>query len=139
MSGDPKVQPAGLSPITAAANLRRSVIVAVAIAVVAIAVSSVVGHPLFGVFGALGLALGAGNNWLLQREVVRYGTSLQMSRKRFSGGVFRRLLGLTILAAALALLVKPDGLGTFAGLAVFQILMLIGAAVPILRSLRPTS
>jgi hypothetical protein len=139
MSGDPKVQPAGLSPITAAANLRRSVIVAVAIAVVAIAVSSVVGHPLFGVFGALGLALGAGNNWLLQREVVRYGTSLQMSRKRFSGGVFRRLLGLTILAAALALLVKPDGIGTFAGLAVFQILMLIGAAVPILRSLRPTS
>ena len=139
MTGDPNVQPVGLSPITAAANLRRSVIVAAVIAVVAIAVSSVVGHPLFGVFGALGLAFGAGNNWLLQREVVRYGMSPDMSRKRFSGGVFRRLLGLTILSAALALLVRPDGIGTFAGLAAFQILMLVGAAVPILRSLRPSS
>ncbi len=133
------MQPVGLSPVTAAANLRRSTIVAVVISVVAIAVSSLVGHPFFGVFAALGLALGAGNNWLLQREVIRYGMSPEMSRKRFSGGVFRRLLGLTILAVALGLLVKPDGLGTFAGLAAFQILMLLGAAVPIFRSLRPTS
>ena len=38
-----------------------------------------------------------------------------------------------------ALLLRPDGLGVFAGLAVFQILMLVGAAVPVFRSLRPTS
>jgi hypothetical protein len=30
-------------------------------------------------------------------------------------------------------------LGVFVGLAVFQVLMLIGAAVPVFRSLRPTS
>jgi len=35
--------------------------------------------------------------------------------------------------------VRPDGLGVFAGLAVFQIVMLIGAAVPVFRSLRPSA
>ena len=41
--------------------------------------------------------------------------------------------------SASALLVRPDGLGVFAGLAVFQVLMLVGAAVPVFRSLRPNS
>jgi hypothetical protein len=44
---------------------------------------------------------------------------------------------ITVMAFGCALLIRPDGLGVFVGLAVFQVLMLVGAAVPVFRSLRP--
>ena len=53
--------------------------------------------------------------------------------------MFLRLGAVTLVAIGVALLVHPDGLGIFAGLAVFQVVMLVGAAVPVFRSLRPTS
>jgi hypothetical protein len=133
------VQPAGLSPITAAANLRRSVIVGAVLGAVAIVIASVVGHPLMGVFGVVGLGLGALNNWMLQRSVIAYGANVEVGKKKFRRGVMGRLSGITILAIAIGLVIHPDGLGVFAGLAIFQILMLVGAAVPVFRSMRPTS
>jgi len=133
------VQPAGLSPITAAANLRRSVIVSCALALVAIAAASVAGHPLMGVFGAVGLALGAVNNWMLQRSVVAYGNTVDVGKKKFRRGVMGRLSLVTVLAIGVALIVRPDGFGVIVGLAVFHVLMLVGAAVPVFRSMRPTT
>jgi hypothetical protein len=132
------VQPAGLNPITAAANLRRSVVVSCVLGAAAIVIASVMGHPLMGVFGVLGLGLGAVNNWMLQRSVVEYGNNAEAGRIKFRRGVMGRLSTITIVAIGIGLLVRPDGLGVFAGLAVFQILMLVGAAVPVFRSLRPS-
>jgi hypothetical protein len=139
MTGDLNVQPVGLSPISAAANLRRSVMVAAVLGVVAIVVASILGHPLMGIFGSVGLALGAGNNWMLQRSVMAYGADLVAGKKKFRRGVMGRLASITILAIGIGLIVHPDGLGVFAGLAIFQVLMLVGAAVPVFRSMRPTS
>ena len=133
------MQPAGLSPITAAANLRRSVIVSCALALVAIAAASVAGHPLMGVFGAVGLALGAVNNWMLQRSVIAYGNTVDVGKKKFRRGVMGRLSLVTVLAIGVALIVRPDGFGVIVGLAVFHVLMLVGAAVPVFRSMRPTT
>jgi hypothetical protein len=48
-----------------------------------------------------------------------------------------RLGAITLLAIGLGLIVRPDGFGTFAGLAVFQLLLLVGAAAPLLKSMRP--
>ncbi len=132
------MEPAGYTPVSAAANLRRSVVVSIALGAVAIAVASVAGHPLAGVFGCLGLALAALNNLMLQRSVIQY-ASADVTKGKFSGGVMLRLAGITILAIVLALLFRPDGYATFAGLAVFHVIMLIGAALPVFRSLRPTS
>jgi hypothetical protein len=92
-----------------------------------------------GAFGLLGLGLGALNNRMLQRSVIRYATSEDVGKKQFRRGVMARLGLVTLIALAIALLLRPDGLAVFVGLAVFQILMLIGAAVPVFRSLRPTS
>jgi membrane protein YqaA with SNARE-associated domain len=134
------VDPAVYTPVSAAANLRRSVIVSAVLSVVAIVVTSVAGHPLMGIFGALGLALGAINNRMLQLSVVRYANAGGViTKKKFRHGVMVRLGAVTLIAIGLALLIRPDGLGIFAGLAVFQILMLVGAAVPVFRSLRPTA
>ena len=133
------MEPAVYTPVSAAANLRRSAMISAVLAVAAIVVTSIAGHPLMGVFAALGLALGAVNNRLLQRSVIAYATGSAVTKSKFRSGMMLRLGGITIFAIALALLARPDGLGVFAGLAVFQILMLVGAAVPVLRSLRPSS
>ena len=121
------------------ANLRRSAIVGAALGVVATVVTSLEGHPWMGFFGCLGIALGALNNRMLQKSVIAYATDANVTKARFRNGVLGRLMGITIFAIALALLVRPDGLGVFAGLAVFQILMLVGAALPVFRSMRPSS
>jgi hypothetical protein len=136
------VEPVVYTPVSAAANLRRSAVVGAVLGAIAIIVTSFQGHPLMGVFGCVGIALGAVNNRMLQLSVVNYAnavTSGAGTKKKFRGGVALRLGGVTVLAAAMALLVRPDGLGVFVGLAVFQILMLVGAALPVFRSLRPTS
>jgi hypothetical protein len=133
------MEPAVYTPVSAAANLRRSVIVSAVLGAVAIVVFSVEGHPLMGVFGFFGLGLGAYNNRLLQKSVIRYATSADMGRKQFRRGVMARLSLITLIALAIGVLVRPDGLGVFVGLAVFQVLMLVGAAVPVFRSLRPSA
>jgi hypothetical protein len=134
------VEPAVYTPVSAAANLRRSALLSVVLSVVAIVLTSLAGHPLMGVFGAVGLFLGALNNRMLQLSVLRYANAGgAITKKRFRHGVFVRLAAVTLVAIGIALLVRPDGLGIFAGLAVFQLLMLVGAAVPVFRSLRPTT
>jgi hypothetical protein len=70
--------------------------------------------------------------------VVQFATS-GVTKGKFRGGVMLRLGGITIVSIIIALLFRPDGYATFAGLAVFHILMLVGAAVPVFRSLRPNS
>jgi hypothetical protein len=133
------VDPVYYTPVSAAANLRRSALLSAVIGVVGIVVCAVEGHVLMGVFGFLGLGLGAYNNKLLQKSVLRYAANETIGKKQFRRGVMARLGLITLLAVGLGFFVRPDGLGVFVGLAVFQILMLIGAAVPVFRSLRPTS
>lgn len=136
--GGPDMEPRVYTPVSAAANLRRSAIIGAVIGVVAIVVTALEGHPWMGVFGLIGIALGALNNRMLQKAVIAYAANELSSRKQFRRGVLTRLLGITLLAICIGLLVRPDGLGVFAGLAVFQIIMLVGAAVPVFRSLRPS-
>ncbi len=130
------MEPVVYTPVSAVANLRRAVFISAGLGVLATIATGFAGHPLMGVFGAVGLALGAINNRLLQLAVIARANGA-VSKKKFNGGVFGRLGGVTVLALALALLFRPDGLATFVGLAVFQVLMLVGAAVPVFRSMRP--
>lgn len=133
------MDPVYYTPVSAAANLRRSAVVSAVLGVVAIIVLSIEGHPLMGVFGFVGLGLGALNNRMLQRSVLRYAMNETVGKKQFRRGVMGRLGLVTLIAFGFGILLRPDGLGIFVGLAVFQLLMLIGAAVPVFRSLRPTS
>ncbi len=132
------MEPAVYTPVSAVANLRRSVLISVVLGIGSVIVASFYGHPLFGMFVCVGLALGAVNNHMLQRSVIRRAHG-DVTKQRFNGGVFGRLGSITVFSILLALVVRPDGLGTFAGLAVFQVLMLVGAAVPLFRSFRPTT
>jgi len=124
-------------PVRAAANLKRSVLVAIPFGVVALVLVALVGHPLAGAFVFLGLALGALNSWLVQRSVVRFGASEAADKKkRFVLGSIGRLALVTLVAAVVLYLARADGLGILAGLALFQLIMLGGAAVPLVKELR---
>jgi hypothetical protein len=131
------VQPVMTTPVDAVANLRRSTIVASVLGLLSIVVLAFYGHAFAGMFACIGLALGALNNRMLQRSVLRYAENETIRRGQFSRKVFARLGLITAIAFGCAFLLRPDGLGVFVGLAVFQVLMLVGAAVPVFRSLRP--
>jgi hypothetical protein len=131
------VQPVPTVPTHAVHNFRRSVVLAAAAGGVGLLVTAIVGNVMMGVFGCVGLALGALNSLLVQRSVVRFAVSQAPRRKRrFTLSVLGRLGLVTVLALACALLVRPAGLGVFAGLAAFQLLMLGGASLPLVKEVR---
>lgn len=126
-----------VTPASAVANLRRSVIMAATIGVLTLVVSGLLGHVLLGVFVLVGLGLGAGNTWLVQRSVVSYANSEATNKKgRFTRSVLGRLGIITVVALGFALLVRPDGVGVLAGVAIFQMLMLGGASVLAFKQLK---
>jgi hypothetical protein len=132
------VQAATTVSVDPAANLRRSAVLAACLGVASIIVTALLGHVLMGVFACVGLALGAFNNRLLQRSVLSYAADESIDKKRFRHNVVGRLSAVTLIAIGCAVLVRPDGLAVFVGLAVFHVIMLVGAAVPVFRSLRPS-
>jgi len=124
-------------PMVAARNLRRSVIIAAVVGVAAVILTGFMGHVLMGIFACLGIALGAGNTWLVQRSVVAYANSEVTNKKAlFTKNVLVRLAVITVIALGALLLVRPDGLGVLCGLAFFQMTMIGGATVPVYKQLK---
>lgn len=123
------------SPRTAV-NLRRAAIVAAALAVAGFVVLAPMGYPLAAAFFCAGLGLGLLNTALVQRSASRFSTMGNPSKKRFAVAVLGRLALITVLALSLAMLLQPEGLGVFAGLAAFQLMVIFLAAVPMLKELR---
>jgi len=131
------VHPVLTVPTNAANTLRRSIVIAACLGGVSLVVLALTGHVAIGFFALLGLALGALNTVLVQRSVVRYATSEAANRRRrFTMSVLGRLAVVTAVAGGCAFAVRPDGLGAIAGLAIFQLIMIGGASVPLLRELR---
>jgi peptidoglycan biosynthesis protein MviN/MurJ (putative lipid II flippase) len=133
---EPEYEPIIAIPAAAKGNLRRSIIFAACIGVIAVVLTALAGHVLMGVFGCLGLALGALNSRMVQRAVLSYGQSEATNKKAmFTRSILARLGLVTLVALACAYFIHPDGFGVFAGLAFFQMLMLGGASVPVYRQL----
>jgi len=123
-------------PAHAALNLRRAALVAIGLGIAALAVLIPVGHALAGAFVLVGLAGGWVDVLAMQRSVARFSTGEHGGKRVFIGAVFIRLGVFTLFALAIAYLVQPDGLGVVAGLALFQILMVSTASVPVFKELR---
>ncbi len=123
-------------PRTTKATFRRSVFLAAGVGVAAVIVSLPLGYLGFALFGLVGLALGALNTALVQRSVVQFTAAGAHDKGRFARSVLGRLGVVTVLAVAVALIVRPAGLGVFLGLAAFQLLSIGAASVPALKELR---
>lgn len=115
---------------------RRSLIVAIALGVIGLVVGFVCGFALFAAFACVGLALGAANNLMVQRAVLHQSAAQNPSKAALMRGVGARLAIVTAVAVGCALVVYPHGLGTFLGLAFFQVINTIVGSVPALKELR---
>lgn len=114
-------------------SLRRPLVLSVVIGLVGFVVSVVFGHPVMGILGCVGLGLGLFNHRLLQRSVVRAISTESPTRKALTISSAQRLLLITLLAVAMGIFLRPDGLGVFIGLAVFQVITVTNTLVPVMK------
>jgi uncharacterized protein (DUF58 family) len=117
-------------------NLRRAMPIAAGLGAASFVVLTPMGYPLMAAFFCGGLGLGLLNTSLVQRSAARFAASAAPDKRRFAVSVLARLTLITAIAVSLALALQPEGLGVFAGLAVFQLLMIFIASVPLVRELR---
>ena len=117
-------------------TLRRTALLAAGAAAIGVAVLVAMGQPLMAAFGVAGLGLGLLNAWLVQRSVARFSDGQPHRKARFTSAMLGRLAVITGLAIGCAILFRPDGLAVFVGLAIFQLLTIISASVPLVREIR---
>ncbi|MGH3874532.1 MAG: hypothetical protein ACRDSR_24015 [Pseudonocardiaceae bacterium] len=119
-----------------AVNLRRAALIAACLGTAGFLVLAPMGYPLAALFLCAGLGLGLLNTALVQRSAARFAATGDSSKRRFAVAVLARLALITVLAVSVALLLQPEGLGVFAGLAVCQLMMIFMASVPLIKELR---
>jgi hypothetical protein len=117
-------------------NLRGPLIVVAALSVVAIVVAVIFGHPVMGILFAIGLGMGLYNARLLQKQVVKVISGENPTKRQITGSSVQRLGVLTLIALAMGFFLRPDGLGVFFGLAVFQLVFMAHTIVPVLKERR---
>jgi uncharacterized membrane protein YesL len=123
-------------PPTVLINLRRPLIVATALAVIGIVVAVIFSHPVMGILFAIGLGMGLYNARLLQKQVVKVISGENPTKRQITGSSVQRLGVLTLIALAMGYFLRPDGLGVFFGLAVFQLVFMAHTIVPVLKERR---
>ncbi|HKR51404.1 MAG TPA: ATP synthase subunit I [Pseudonocardiaceae bacterium] len=125
------------TPAMAAVSMRRLGVIAAVLGVVMIAALLPFGLLGVALFGCVGIGLGVLNTALIKRTAERYAASNDPHKKRRSAGnVLGRLAIITVLALGFAVLMRPDGLGVFLGLALFQFVMIFVVTVPLIKELR---
>src|SRR5699024_3896910 len=108
-------------------------ILSILVGLVGFVLSIVLGHPVMGLLGCVGLGLGLFNYRLMQRSVVRTISTEKPTRKALAASSAQRLLLITLLAVAFGFFLRPDGIGVFIGLAVFQVITVTNTLVPVLK------
>ncbi|AHH21511.1 ATP synthase subunit I [Nocardia nova] len=120
-------------------RLRRAGIMVAAFGVLALAVTGPLDRLLLGVFICIGLGLGWLNAQLTLRSVTRITRSESPNKQLLALTTASRLIVLTVLAIIVAFLTRPDGVGIFFGLALFQVILVLHTVVPEWRGLRQQS
>jgi hypothetical protein len=123
-------------PASAVMSLRRPMVISVLLGVAGLVVSALLGHIAMGLLGCVGLGLGLVNTRMLQRDVLNVISRENPSKKAVGVLSARRLLVITAIAVALGIFVRPDGLGVFFGLAVYQFINIAHTAMPVLKERR---
>jgi hypothetical protein len=129
-------QAAANVPAGAVLNLRRPMLIAAVVGAAGLVVAGLFGHIVMGILGVIGLGLGLFNTRLLQRSVVKVISSESPSKTAIGRQAVPRLMLITLLAVALGIFLRPDGLGVFLGLAVFQVIIIGTTAAPVMKERR---
>lgn len=117
-------------------SLRMPLLIAAVVGVVGLIVAAVLGHVVMGILGCIGLGLGLFNSRMLQRDVVKVIERENPTKRAVGLYSARRLLMITAIAVALGIFVRPDGLGVFFGLAIYQLINVAHTTLPVVKELR---
>jgi uncharacterized membrane protein YedE/YeeE len=90
----------------------------------------------FGWFFGLGLALGLLNALLVQRSVDAITADAHPLKRKMAVNSATRLLAMTVVGLTIAFLFRPMGLGVVFGMALFQVLLVVTTALPVMKALR---
>jgi hypothetical protein len=102
----------------------------------AVGIASSLGHPKVGVFFGVGLLLGLLNALGVQRSVASITADAHPLKKKMALNSATRLMAITVIGLTLAFVFRPAGLGVVFGLALFQVLLVLTTALPVMKKLR---
>lgn len=120
-------------------RIRRAAAFATALGILALVATGPLDRLLLGVLICVGLALGVVNTqltWITTGRITRAETP---SKQKLAMSSAARLLCITAVSIVVAFLTRPDGIGIFFGLALFQVVLILNTVVPELKALRQSS
>jgi hypothetical protein len=115
---------------------RRVFVIAAVLAGVGLLVASVLGHVAIGLLLVVGFILGAANNVLTVRSILKFTAAGDPDRKRFAKASLARLGYISLIAAVFLIVFRREGIAVLAGLAVFHLLAALATSVPALKEFR---
>lgn len=117
---------------------RRVLLMAAVIGVVGLIVAIIIGHYIAGLTFCVGIGLGFINTRVTINNAARFSTTKDHSKRPIIFGSLQRLALITAVALLIAYALRPDGLATLVGLAVFQMVLLGNTSSSLFRELRRT-
>jgi hypothetical protein len=115
---------------------RRVFIIAAVLGGLGLLLASLLSHPLVGLLLLVGLALGAANNILTVRSILKFTAAGDPDRKRFAKASLARLAYISLIAVVFLIVFRREGIAVLAGLAVFHLLAALATSVPVLKEFR---
>lgn len=120
-------------------SLVRPTILCLIFGVLAVAVTIPLHRWVLGILICVGLLIGLGNAVLVLRAVTRITATETPSKQKMALSSASRLLIITVVAIVIGFLLRPNGIGLFFGLAVFQVIQVLNTTLPVLKGLRQQS
>ena len=114
----------------------RLLLICLALTAVAVAAAAALGNAWFGAFFGIGLGLGLLNAVLVQRSVQSITAQAHPLKRKMALNSATRLLVITVIGLTIAFLFRPTGLGVVFGLALFQVLLVLTTALPVMKAVR---
>ena len=110
--------------------------VCVALTGLAMLAAGLLGHIMVGVFFGIGLGLGLLNAVLVQRSVESITAEAHPLKRKMALNSATRLLVMTVIGLTIAFVFRPQGLGVVFGMALFQVVLVIFTALPVMRKIK---
>ena len=98
--------------------------------------AGLLGHVMVGVFFGVGLVLGLLNAVLVQRSVDAITAEAHPLKRKMALNSATRLLVMTVIGLTIAFIFRPQGLGVVFGMALFQVVLVISTALPVMKKMR---
>ncbi|MGX9787112.1 ATP synthase subunit I [Mycobacterium sp. MMS18-G62] len=114
----------------------RLFVICVLLAGLATLAAGFLGHVMVGVFFGVGLALGLLNALLVQRSVDAITADAHPLKRKMALNSATRLMVMTVIGLTIAFIFRPQGLGVVFGMALFQVVLVVSTALPVMKKLR---